>query len=186
MTVRSRFLFPLLFAATAACDDPFGPNAWIAIPDTVVLYSASRPELLGLPSAFDVTTRSRIVIETPTASGGWDFLLVEQEGGFWFVPIGNLPGNDSRAAIAPAAAPTLDEIARAPESGSFSDEPVRLQVGDLLIMRSRTAVCGFSAGVRYGKAEVVAIDPVEGTLSIAAITNPYCNDRDLIPAKTPN
>lgn len=180
--MRIRLIIPLLAATLAACDDPFGPARWVAVPDTVVLYSASRPELLGLPSAYDFVNQGRFVIESLQATGGWDFVVTESGGEFLFVPASALPGLTSRAAIAPANAPTLEEIARAPTSEEFSTEPVPLIPGELYIVRTRTASCGgFGSGVFYGKFKVIDVDPATGRARIAAIRNPYCNNRDLIP-----
>ncbi len=47
------FFLPLVVVAAAACNDTTGTVAWSDVPDTVTLYSASRADLLGHPSAFD-------------------------------------------------------------------------------------------------------------------------------------
>lgn len=182
MKLRIRLLIPLLALAGAACDDPFGPRAWLALPDSAVLYSASRPELLGLPAAYDFVSQREVVIENPTATDAWDFVVTESDGAFRFMPAGELPGVTSRAAIAPVQAATLEEVERAPGGDEFVQESVPLTPGEIYVVRSRTASCGgLGSGVFYAKFQVVAVDAAEGTVRIAAIRNPYCNDRDLVP-----
>ena len=53
-------LFPLLLAA---CEDEFSQD-WTAIPDTVELFSLTRPELIGRASAFDFVWENRVAAET--------------------------------------------------------------------------------------------------------------------------
>ena len=73
----------LLVAAvgTAACDGGLGPIVWDATPDTTVIYSLSRPDLLGEPSAYDFAYLRRVTIESPVETGQWDMVLAEENGG---------------------------------------------------------------------------------------------------------
>ena len=81
-------LIPLVVLIVAACDDPFGPAFWDATPDTVVLYSASRAEFIGRPSAVDITSIpvAALPIESPAITGNWDFALTDLNGGLALVP----------------------------------------------------------------------------------------------------
>lgn len=169
--------------AGAACDDGFGPRTWDPTPDTTVLYSVSRPELIGRPSAFDFVQMRRLPVEQLGVTGDWDVVLAEQNGAFVFVPSGNFPGIISRAGVGETNSPSLDALTRAPgDTASYSRQPVTLRTGVIYVVRSRTAGClGFGTGVYYGKFEIVSIDAAAGTVRMAATRNPYCNDRALVP-----
>lgn len=169
--------------ATAACGDDFGPTPWLAIPDTTVLYSASRPEYLRRPSAFDFAGMSRVAIEGSAASGAWDVVLLEENDRFVLVPEGVLLGTTSRAGIATTSAATLEEVRQAPnDTAAFVRAPVPLQQGTVYIIRTRRTQCSFfGSGVRYAKIRALQLDAATGTFQFEIVRNPNCNDRDLIP-----
>jgi hypothetical protein len=175
----------LLLAALplAACGDDFGPQTWDATPDTTLLYSLSRPEYIGRPSAYDFTTLTRVSVEATGSTGNWDAALAEQNNGFVLVPSGNFPGIISRAAIGETTYTTLDQLTRAPgDTADYSRAPVPLREGAVYVVRSRIAPCiGFGSGTYYGKFQVVSMDAATGTIRLAAVRNPYCNNRALVP-----
>jgi hypothetical protein len=178
------WLMPLAaLLSFAACDDGFGPQTWDATPDTTVLYSLSRPELIGRPSAYDFTTLVRLSVESTGATGNWDAVLAEEGNTFVFVPSGNFPGIVSRAGIGTTTHTTLESLTRAPgDTAAYSRSPVPLREGAVYVVRSRIAAClGFGSGTYYAKFQVISIDAAAGTVRFAAVRNPYCNNRDLIP-----
>ena len=177
-------LIPLL---TAGCDDEF-TQEWFASPDTTLLFSLSRPELLGRPSAFDFFAATSglsgipVVVETPTATGQWDVALTDQTGGLALVPASAFVGLNSRAGIATMTGTTFDGLREAPgDTARYSRAAVVVQLNTVYVVRTRRDGCGFGSGSRYAKLEAVAIDRTAGTLTFRAITNPICNDRKLIP-----
>lgn len=167
----------------AACGDEFGPGTWSAVPDTSLIYSASRPELLRQPAAFDVVNLARVAIEGSGATGNWDFALLEQGGVFVMAPERAVTGSDSRAGIARATETRLEDIRDAPgDTAAYSREPVPIAEGAIYILRSRRASCfTFGAGVYYAKLHALEVDPVAGTFRFAVVRNPNCNDRALVP-----
>src|SRR5687768_5477375 len=176
--------FPLLLGA---CEDEF-KQEWSAVPDTVELYSLSRPELIGRPSAFDFVPQPvhgiPVAVENPSATGRWDVAVVDQGNTLAFLPAGGFTGLNSRAAIAEInASTTLEELKEAPgDTTQFKTAAVTAQVGKIYVVRTRREDCGFgSFGVRYGKFEVLEVNVPAGTLRFRVITNPYCNSRTLIP-----
>ncbi|MGH7506984.1 MAG: hypothetical protein ACRELX_15110, partial [Longimicrobiales bacterium] len=98
---RLRLAALIALPVVGACDDGFGPQNWDATPDTVVVFSISRPELLGKPSGFDMTRLEPVTIESPLGGVNWDFALAEQDGEFVMLPASSIEGLGSRAAIAP-------------------------------------------------------------------------------------
>ncbi len=171
-------LTPLL---TSACDDNLRQD-WVAIPDTVLLYSLSRPDLIGRPSAFDFINGVPVEVENPSASGRWDMAVSDQGTGMAFVPAGAFAGISSRAGIATMTGATFETLEAAPaDTARYSSAPVLAELGKVYVVRSRRENCGFGNGSRYAKMEVVEVNRTAGTLRFRTITNPYCNDRKLIP-----
>jgi hypothetical protein len=168
----------------AACDDPFGPQWWNPAPVELTLYSASRPEYIGLTSAMDLTSDpvTTISIEAPGAAGLWDVVLVDQPGGLALAPVGALGGPPSRAAIAVIQGQAFIDVAEAPrDTAAYSQQPVTLRTDVVYVIRSRRGSCGFTTGVRYAKLQPVEIDQARGIFRFAITRNPYCDDRALIP-----
>jgi hypothetical protein len=180
--MRLRFSFLLLFTPLlTACDDDLNAD-WTAVPDTVLLYSLSRPELLGKPSAFDFFDGVPISVESPAASGRWDLALIDLNGELALVPASAFVGVVSRAGVATVSARTLEEVTEAPgDTAQFKSEPVVIRVGTIYVVRTRRTDCGFGSGVRYAKLEPLEVNTTAGTLRFRSIVNPYCNDRKLIP-----
>lgn len=169
----------------AACDDPFGPLEWDATPDTAMLYSASRVELLRRPSAFDFALAvAPVYIESANATNAWDVVLVDAGGQLALAPASYFSGQGSRAAIAVRPNSTLAEVTRAPsDTSSYVRTPVPLELGTVYVVRTRTDVCegGYTTGTRYAKLRPVSIDQQAGTFTFELVRNPYCSNRNFIP-----
>jgi hypothetical protein len=173
----------LLAVACTACGDSFGPRFWDPTPDTVVVYSLTRSELLGRPSAFDAVLLRRVLLESPGATNAWDFALTEDGTGFFMAPAGAFDGIDSRAGIATMGPGSLEELREAPrDTARFSAAPVAIEPGTIYVLRTRRESCaGFGTGVFYAKLEAIEIDAIAGSYRFAIVRNPLCNDRALVP-----
>lgn len=182
MKRRFSLLYLLMVLPLAACDDGFGPQKWSATPDTVVLYSLSRPEHFNQASAYDFggsgIPRRVESIYTP---GQWDLVLLEQDGGFAFAPASAFEGQSSRAGIATVTGTTLEALDRAPRDAQFVTTPVALNTGPVYVVRSRLIQNQFSSCTFYAKFEVLQLNQTEGWVRFRYVLNPYCNDRRLIP-----
>ncbi len=177
-------LIPVLALAGLGCGDDLGLGDWVAIPDTAVIYSLSRPELLRQPAAYDFVQLRRVVVENPGVTGTWDVVLAEENGQFVIVPASNFPLlTMSRAAVGETTHATLEALREAPsDTAAYTRKPLALRTGAVYVVRSRRDICfGFGSGVRYGKFQVVDMDATLGAVTIAAVRNPFCNDRKLIP-----
>jgi len=171
-----------LSVGLAACgDDPFRLN-WSDAPDTVQIYSLSRPEL-NLQSGFSfVPPPAATVIERPGATGGWDVALDTQGGELVLMPPGAL-GITSRAALSIVGAVNFDDVRQAPEDTLLYDanRPASLSPGVVYVVRSNRAVGSYgSSCVYYAKMEPVTIDVGTGTLKFRYVASPVCNSRDLV------
>lgn len=177
-----QYLVLALTAVTAACGDDLGPVNWSDVPDTLQIFSVSRPDLLGMPSAFDGVTLRRVSVEQ---GASWDFALAERDGGFVMLPLSATENADTLAALATIGDDvTLDDVTEAPPRSDFVNEPVPIETGTVYVLRTRRARCSSISsltGPRYGKLKAIAVDAEEGTYEFEVVVNPRCNDRALIP-----
>jgi len=169
----------------AACGDDFGIVDWTAVPDTTLIYSASRADLLRMPAAFDFINLVRVEIESEGAGGNWDVALIEQDGAFHLAPEAFVTGSDSRAAIATSDVTQLEDVREAPsDTARFTRSAVPIRIGDVYVVRSRRGTCfTFNVGVRYAKLKALEVDPEAGTFRFEVVRNPNCNNRALIPSE---
>lgn len=186
-----RTLCALAIAALVltGCEDPYGPEDWEAVPDTVDLFSLNRQEYQGLPSAYDLLggfNGQRLPVELPGATGNWDFVLTESDGRLQLSPAGVHKELNSGAGIAPLAEYDFESVKSVPARASrYTDsEPVDLEVGRVYAVRSRRyfGYLGESC-FQYGKLAPIEIDNDAGVLRFEIIRNPNCNDRSMIPPK---
>jgi hypothetical protein len=176
------FILLVVVVSTIACEDDLGLDEWSARPDTVTLYSLSRPDLINQPSAYDFVNHLVVRVESPSATGTWDVALRDEGNGLALVPAGGFQGLSSRAALSVITNRTFEELREAPEdTARFTSGPVVVQAGQVLAVRTRRAGCAFTTSVRYGKIKIIDVNPAAGTVRFAAIVNPFCNDRSLIP-----
>ncbi|HEX7050270.1 MAG TPA: hypothetical protein VF188_08730 [Longimicrobiales bacterium] len=173
-------------AAATGCDDEFGPSDWSPVPDTVALYSLSRAEYQGLPSAVDITDEPVFghVVEAPGQTGGWDFVLEELDGVLAFSPAGALSGIPAGPGIAVDSTTGFDAIIRAPgDTAAYHRlDSVPVSASVVYVARSRVVPTFFGARcVRFAKFRTVEIDPARGIVTIEVVNNVNCNDRSLIP-----
>lgn len=171
-----------LLAALAACgDDPFAFQ-WDDTPDTVLLYSLSRPEL-NLASAFNFREGRPVRVESATATGNWDVAVDTRGDQLVLLPPGAL-GITSRARVAPLGDIAFEDLTEAPEDtlAYVADEPVPVVVGHVYVVKTNQSIGNFgSRCVYHAKVEPVAADAAGGTLRLKYVTNPVCNSRDLVP-----
>lgn len=183
---RLRLLVPALVLAVAACDDPYGPGFWIATPDTMVMYSASRAEYIGFRSALNIASDpvTALPIEAPGLTGSWDVAVADHEGGgLALVPAAAFDGLSSRARVAAMPAGlSFADVEQAPrDTAAYSAQAMRLEQNRVYVIRSRRAPCGFTSGYRYAKVMPVSVDEAGGVLRFVIVRNPYCDDRSFVP-----
>jgi hypothetical protein len=177
-------LLSLSFAT--ACKDNLGPSDWVAYPDTVDIFSLSRPDYQGLPSAYDMVNRQRVAVEALGVTGSWDFALLEEGGALKLMPSGAIKGLDSSAGIAPLAGKAFDDVTTLPSDTALykRTSAVALESGVVYAVRSRRyypysgAACSM-----FAKLEPVTIDAAKGELRFRIVRNPNCNDRSMVPPK---
>lgn len=171
----------LVSLGAAGCDDPFEDID--NLEGAATLYSLSRPEYVGYPSALSLVRQSRgaVVVEAATA-GGWDVVLMEDDGEFVFVPGGAFE-QQGRGAILMETERTFEEVTEAPEDGTlFNDTlavPVRFDA--VYLVRSRSVAGIISCNGYFSKMRVAEIDEEMGSVRVEYILNPNCSARGLQP-----
>lgn len=183
MKLRFHALAALLMAlAGVGCDDALGPRNWEVRVDTITLYSLDRPELQGLPSAFDFVDVRLLLVEALGATGNWDVALVEEGGELVLAPPGAIEGLDPIAGIAALGSVDFGNFEQAPgDSADYVlEEIVPLETGATYVVRShqspRVRGCHY-----YAKVQTVEIREEEGWARFRFTRNPFCNDRALVP-----
>lgn len=182
--VRSWPILVLIAAAgLTGCDDPYGPQSWRALPDTITLYTADRVEDQGRPAAYDFRNHRPVVIETPGEAANWDFAFMVGDDEPQLVPPSALGGMRSVASIAVEDAP-YDAVERAPsDTARYSrTEPVELDLENVYIIRTRRYFDLFGRSCSsYAKIQPIVVDSERGRFQFTYVYNPNCNDRSLVP-----
>ncbi len=188
-----RILSALAIAAlvtTTGCDDNIGPADWVAVPDTVDLFSLSRHDYQGYPAGFDVLSGAagrRVTIEDPGASGNWDFALVESDGRLMLMPAGFVRDLDIGAGIALLdKGETFESVTKVPGDPAkyHESELVALEAGRIYAVRSRRYYgYGGQSCSLYGKLSPITLDEAGGILRFEFMRNPNCSDRSMVPPK---
>lgn len=184
--MQARSLLILLAAvATAACNDNLGVQPWNDTPDTTSLYSASRAQYLGLPSAYDFASISPVRIEASGAAGNWDIALTESNGQLQLTPAAAFEGQEtSRAGVATITGTSFESLKEAPtDTSKYSRAPVAITQGGVYVVRSRLVACSFTTSVFYSKVVALSVDATSGQARFAFVRNPYCGNRSFVPPK---
>jgi hypothetical protein len=178
----SRLLPALAVLALAACNEEpdFGFGDWEVAYDTVTLYSADRPDLQGLPAAYDILATRTLRIEDSGATGNWDFVLTGGvEGPLTLTPLGAFFDVGNNAGLATLPGEDFETLESAPSGNAayVTDASIPLATGNVYVVRSRQSGNCMS----FAKLEPLEIDQAEGTLTFQLSANPNCNDTDLVP-----
>ena len=180
---RHAIVLPLLLVlVTSGCGDDDAFLTWTASPETVVLYSLSRPEL-DLLSAFSFRDRSTVRIETVGSGFSWDIALDTRGDELVLLAPGAL-GIESRARVARFPGMTFDDLIEAPEDSLLysTSQPVTLDLNSAYVVQTDLRVSPFGGNcVFYAKLQPLNIDVTEGSLEFVFDASPLCNDRKLVP-----
>lgn len=179
-------ILPLLALAVAplflaACDDEFGPMDWSDSPVPAVIYSLTRPELIGRASAYDFIGLVPVRVESPGATGSWDVALAEEDGRPVLLPVGALPGAPPAVGIATILDQHFEGVTRAPRDTAQyrRDAAVELRMDAVYVVRTR--VRPGTGCIHYARIRPVEWDAELGSFHFEVVRNPNCNDRALIP-----
>lgn len=168
-------------ALALACDDPFAAllRPVPDVPRDVTLFDF-RTGRLQDPSAFDTV---RELTARPDQTNQWDFLYrVTEEGESQLVPFGAVTDSSSDAGLL-AMSQSFEGITMAPLRGYEIKDPVPIEEGDVLVVRSRVDPTSFLVCRYYGKIQILEIDAAGPTVTFMHLGNPNCSDRVLVPGE---
>ena len=170
------------FGLTGCGENIFDVKWTEARVDTALVYSLARPEI-NLVTGFDFVRRAHIQVQTPGATGQWDFLLDTQGGQLVFL----LPGAfdiESATLVFPMPGAAFDDVLRAPKDTTLytRDLPLPVEMSTVYVLRTHRGPNRFGLLCSlYGKFQPVSIDPVQETVQFAYDVNTICDDRALVP-----
>lgn len=178
----SRFCLALCAGVVfgSACGESYGlpPATAENTIDTVQLWALTGTPI-GTPSAYDAVIALPI---RPELGDAFDVAFEIDANGTATLQTASVLGLGGTAGILVADVP-FDAVARAPLEDYVVDSVTVVDVGTVVIVRSRTtsAGCAVIAGSlpRYTKAEVIEIDAVERTVTLKTLANINCGYRDL-------
>lgn len=176
----------LALLVLAACSDSNG------LPDPTIPNVERSDSLYALvgtpvntPSAYSLEGSHRVRTDQVI---DFDFAFdIQPSGQPVLVPRAAL-GIDRNADVKPGLqiqTATFEAITVAPNNGYITDQPIPIAVGERYAVRGRITCT--SVGVpKYGKLEVVSIDPVARTVAFRVLTNDNCGFKGLTPGLPKN
>lgn len=133
------------------------------------------------PSAFDLIGARAVRVDQTSQ---WDFLYFLLAAGVAELrPFEAVTGSFSEAGLQKVST-SFEATTLAPEEGYLTDEPVAVEEGDVLVVRSRRdpAFAGLRCR-RFGKLEILRVEPATATLTFRHLINPNCERRGLVPGE---
>jgi hypothetical protein len=170
----SRLLLVALALATAACADDQLPDAFFDNSVETFTIGSLHGTPVSMPSAYSIPENR--VIRTDQSSA-FDFAYVREGGRNLLVPLDAI-GLGSRTGN-PGIQHTnqgFEQLVNPPSDGYVTSDSVEVQVGDVLVARSRLCYLGVP---QYAKLQVTSIDPDGGTLTFDVVANINCGYRSL-------
>jgi hypothetical protein len=172
----------ILVAGVAACSDPNQlPDAQITnVVDTFTI-SALTGTPIASPSAYSIADRRPIRTDL---TSGFDFAfdILPGSGQPVLLPRSAL-GFPSEGALLPGLQKREELFAAITEgvtNGYLTRDTVVVAVGERFIGRSRV-VCSSLGVPKYGKFEILAIDPAARTITVQGLVNENCGYINLEP-----
>lgn len=167
----------LVVLAAAACGS--GQTAYYSnYVDTLTLY-ALRNTPIRTPSAYNIL--NVLTVRTDT-TGAFDFAFdFDSAGTPRMYPAGVL-GLDKTTGIQIINAP-FDNVHSAPTTGYVTDSALAVDSGTVFVARSRStsANCIYYSLPRYGKFQVLSIDSIQRSITLAGLVDLNCGFRGLDP-----
>jgi len=163
----------------AACGDTSNlPAAFFTnVVDTVSLY-ALRGTALTLPSAYVLQGAQRVrTDQTTVLDFAFDFDSLGAPALFptGAMKLGTLSGLQRSAQL-------FDAIKLAPTGGYTFDQPVTLDTGTVVLVRSRPTLCSFGATLSlYAKLRVLGVDSTARRVRFEILVDQNCGYRGLEP-----
>jgi hypothetical protein len=166
-----------------ACGDTLGPPPpnYANVADTTSLFAIDGTAP-GLASAYDLLSIPPSPVNTEHEVNGFDFVFNITAGGqAVLLPTGAIPGLSKGSGLE-LTGQQFDSIRTAPSAGFADSTAVNIQLGSVVIVRSRPTTCSYGPTVyEYAKARVIAIDTTSTVrrMDMEILVNQNCGYRDL-------
>lgn len=170
-------LAPVLLAACSSSSD-LAPASDANVEDTTTLYALEGTPIIR-PSGFSFPDRNPVRTDQSTA---FDFAFnIDADDQPVLLPLAvlGLGGTSANPGLQETSTP-FDDITVALRDGFVTEDTVPIAPGMVLYGRSRV-VCANLGVPQYGKFEVLAVDPVERTLTLRFLVNINCGYVGLSP-----
>lgn len=174
-----RFSALVIAVAAAACSGNQLPPAQVDnVVDTVTL-SALHGGALPVPSGYSVPDGR--AIRTDEAAG-FDFVYdILPPSRHVLMPLEaiGLGSTSTRNPGLQKRSESFADILTAPTSGYLTTDSLEIQVGDVIVVRSRVSC--YLGVPQYGKLQVLGFDDGARTVTLQVLANTNCGYRDLAP-----
>ncbi len=173
--MKLRLAALLLVAVTlTACGDPFRPQAHLANIDAEFTVFALTETPVALPTAVNIFF-ARPVRTDPAI--GYDIVFDILDGQPVLLPPSSV-GAFGRAGMIKLTVP-YESVTEAPRTGYNENDPVPVQAGDVIAIRSEISrVClGQLTPYIYARMQIVHIDAAERSFDVQMRSNPNCGFR---------
>ncbi len=169
-------------AGLAACgdDNQLPDPVFTNVVDTVEVYAISGTEVFR-PSGYAMTERRAVRLDQSTSADfGFD---ITPDGRPVLLP-GAMIGQPGSSGIDPGLQfvdVPFPDVILAPTTGYLTLDSVFVELGDVLIMRSRIPGGCFYGLPGYGKLEVIGLDQDNRTVKFQVLANLNCGYKGLLP-----
>jgi hypothetical protein len=176
-----------LVSTIAACDDPLGINASLAVQfDTLNAFAMSGTPP-GFPSALNTVDRAVVRAD---ASFDYDLAIdINPQGGIVLIPVRLMGGQATQqrtVGLQKSTAP-FDQILRAPNDGYEYDSVLVVQPGEPVLIQVSSTACSFAISpLLYSKMIVDSIKPQARILYFRLVSDPNCGFRSFAPGVPEN
>lgn len=176
-----RVMALVVLVGVLACDDPFESliQPVPEVPTQVTLWDY-REGPFHRPSAFDLADPRPVRVDQVAE---WDFLFyLTGTGDAQLRPYATVVDLRSEAGLQKVSS-TFDDLRRAPADGYRTDAPTSIAAGDVLAVVSRQRAGTTVRCRRFGKLEILSVDPDALTVTFRHLVNPNCEARGLVPGQ---
>jgi len=159
-----------------ACGDPTRLTARLpTIADTITVFALTGTPL-SVPTALNTFRHEAVRAE---ATSMYDVVFdIDASGRIVLYPPAAVGGFGSAGLR--TVTETFDALESAPDRGFDSDDPLTINVGEVVVIRAEPQECGNSLNSEiYTKLVVDMVDLVSRTITFRVRVNPNCGFRDL-------
>lgn len=177
-----RVILPILAALTAACSDPnqLAPASQRNVDDTVSIFALHGTPVQS-PSGYSVPDGPVRTDRTSSFDLAYDVAISGADTSHYLLPLAvlHLAVSNSVNPGLQLRAQTFNQILVAPSNGYITNDSLKLDVGQVYIVRSRL-ICSIGVSL-YSKVEVLSFDDAARTVTLRVLADNNCGYKGLQP-----